>query len=307
DDNTRVCRDVKEVGQILEQIDSLSGEVAKVEVGLVFDWENRWALEGAEGPREEMEYEETCIRHYRQFWERSIPVDILSQESDFSSYKLVIAPMLYMLREGVGDRIKNFVRNGGTLVTTYWSGIVDENDLCFTGGFPGPLREVLGIWSEEIDALYDGENNMMRIVNNVVLNPENSYSCRDLCALIHPEEARVLAEYGKDFYKGRPALTVNSYGKGRAYYLATRPEESFLKDLYTSIATDIDLNYDFEVELPRGVIARRRADYLFLFNFNRNEKRVKIPSGMVEIYSRQDKAGTGSKIGGFGVQIFKEK
>ena len=109
--------------------------------------------------REGKDYLPTVLRHYRQFWQRGIPVDVIDMEQDLSSYKLVIAPMLYMVRPGVAERIEAFVQAGGTFVATYWSGIVDETDLCFLGGFPGPLRSVLGIWDEEIDALYDGQTN----------------------------------------------------------------------------------------------------------------------------------------------------
>ena len=70
-----------------------------------------------------------------------MPVDIIDMNQDFSKYKLLIAPMLHMVRSGVDKKIEEFVENGGTFVTTYWSGIVDENGLCFLGGFPGPLRE----------------------------------------------------------------------------------------------------------------------------------------------------------------------
>ncbi|MGM8317348.1 beta-galactosidase trimerization domain-containing protein, partial [Clostridium perfringens] len=89
--------------------------------------------------------------------------DVINMDCDFSKYKVVVAPMLYMVRPGVGERLEEFVKNGGTLVTTYWSGIVDENDLCFLGGFPGPLKKVTGIWAEELDALYDEDVNYVSV------------------------------------------------------------------------------------------------------------------------------------------------
>ena len=102
--------------------------------------------------------------HYRALWELGVPIDVIDMEQDFSRYKLLVAPMLYMVRPGVGERIQQFVEAGGTFVATYWSGIVDEFDLCFLGGFPGPLRKTLGVWSEEIDALHDHD------VNGIVTN-----------------------------------------------------------------------------------------------------------------------------------------
>src|SRR5690606_12853126 len=148
-ERTRVFQDVAAVGAVLKGLDPVVGTTVEPEVALIFDWENRWALEDAQGPRQEKKYEETCRRHYYPFWSQGIPVDVINADCDFSRYRLLIAPMLYMVRPGVAERISRFVADGGTFVATYWSGIVDEHDRCFLGGFPGPLRKVLGIWAEE--------------------------------------------------------------------------------------------------------------------------------------------------------------
>ncbi len=271
-ENTRVFRDVAEVGQVLEKLDAVVGTTVRPDVAIIYDWENNWAMTDAQGPRRgDKGYLDDCKQHYHQFWTRGIPVDIIDMEQDFSSYKLVIAPMLYMVRPGVADRIKAFVEGGGTFVTTYWTGIVDENDLCFLGGFPGPLRDVLGIWAEEIDALYEGD------VNHVVpecdaLNLNGAYEARELCDLIHAETAQVLATYKEDFYTGRPALTVNEYGKGRAYYITSRNDGRFLSDFYGALSAELDLLRALDVDLPDGVTAQMRTDgeqtFVFLMNFN---------------------------------------
>ena len=153
-EHTRVFQDVAELGGALEKLTDLIGTRVPAQTALIFDWENRWAVKDSQGPRNMgIKYEQTVLSHYRAFWEQGVPVDVIDMDCDFSKYKLVVAPMLYLVRPGVGERIEQFVANGGTFVTTYWSGIVDENDLCFQGGFPGPLRKTLGIWSEEIDGL----------------------------------------------------------------------------------------------------------------------------------------------------------
>ena len=161
-ENTRVFRDVAEVGQILEKLYAVIGTTVHPEVGIIYDWENEWAIGDLQGlSRKRRDYGGTCVAQYRPFWSRGVPVNVVSMDSDFASYRLLIAPMLYMVRPGVAERIDKFVRNGGTFVATYGSGIVNESDLCFLGGFPGPLRRVLGIWAEEIDALHDGQTNVV--------------------------------------------------------------------------------------------------------------------------------------------------
>lgn len=227
-EHTRVFQEVKELGDGLAKLDEVVGTTVDAEVAIIFDTENRWAVKDAQGPRNAgVHYVRTVTEHYQAFWEQGIAVDVIDSEKDLSKYKLVVAPMLYMVRPGVGENIEKFVQNGGTFVTTYWSGIVDENDLCFLGGFPGPLRKTLGIWSEEIDGLYDGETNRIKVVGNNELDLRGDFEAKELCDLIHLEGAEALAQYGSDFYAGRPALTVNQLGDGKAYYIASRNDQAF--------------------------------------------------------------------------------
>lgn len=106
-----------------------------------------------------------------------------------------------MVNEEFAARGNEFVAAGGIFITTYWSGIVNEDDLCYTGGFPGPLREVLGIWSEEIDSLYDGETNQIALTGEGWEQSGREYACLELCDLIHAETALVLGVYQQDFYR----------------------------------------------------------------------------------------------------------
>jgi beta-galactosidase len=281
-ENTRVFRDVTEVGELLAKLDPILGTSVQPEVAVVYDWENGWAIADAKGPRRDKDYLPTCQNHYRQFWSRGVPVDVIDMDCDFSPYRLLITPMLYMVRGGVGERIERFVESGGVFVTTYWSGIADENDLCFTGGFPGPLRKVLGIRTEEIDALYDEDRNRVVPSEGNSLGLVGRYEARDLCDLIHPETAEVLATYGDDFYAGRPALTVNSLGVGRALYIASRNDESFLSDFYGALAKDLNLKRAVETDLPQGVTAQLRTDgerrFVFLLNFKPTPQTVRLGS-----------------------------
>lgn len=164
----------------------------------------------------------TVTDHYRTFWEQGVAVDIINADVDLSGYQVVIAPMLYMVRDGFAERVDAFVKQGGRFVTTYWSGVVNETDLCHQNGFPGPLRPIMGIWAEEIDGLYDHESNSISGLDGNEQRLVGPYQVTHLCELIHLEGARALATYDSDFYVGRPAVTVNDYGKGQAYYIASR-------------------------------------------------------------------------------------
>lgn len=255
-ENTRVFRDVKEVG---ETIAALNGSgvfydtEVKAEVAIVFDTENRWAIDGAAGLRNcGTKYVDTVLEHYRTFWEQGVQVDLVDMDGDISGYKLVIAPMLYMLRAGFEEKLRAFVQGGGTLVSTYWTGVVDETDLCITGGMPGRLMDVFGLWNEEWDALPDGFTNGVEADGEV-------YTAREVCARIHPTTAEVLGTYTEDFYRGEAALTKNRFGAGTAYYLAARTDTDLLRRLYLPLLARLAIRRALgAAELPHGVTAHAR-------------------------------------------------
>jgi beta-galactosidase len=240
-----------------------------------------------------------------------IAVDVIDMEQDFSPYRLVVAPMLYMIRPGVGERLERFVHAGGAFVATYWSGTTDEHDLCFADGSPGPLRKLLGLRSEEIDGLYPQESNRLVPGPGNGLGLSGRYEIRRFCELIHPESASVLATYGQDFYKGTPALTANAFGDGAAYYLAADADERFLLDFYAALAQRLDLRGAVPDRPPEGVCAQLRTDgkteFLFLLNFARERRRVRLGKGpLVDILSGESRKGAVC-LEPFGVAVLKRK
>lgn len=150
------------------------------------------------------------------------------------------------------------------------------------GGFPGPLRKVLGIWSEEMDGLHDGQMNRIIPRSGNELELSGEYEAHELCDLIHTEGAEVLAEYGADFYAGRPAVTVNRYGEGEAYYIASRNKHPFGRQFFGKLAESLKISRVVECDLPHGVTAQRRSDgvydYVFLLNFNQQEQQIELDS-----------------------------
>ncbi|MGK3224671.1 beta-galactosidase [Enterobacter soli] len=285
--DTRVGREVTRLGEMLERLPDVVGCRTEARVAIIFDQQNRWALDDAEGPRNKgMEYEKTVNEHYRPFWEQGIAVDIIDADCDLSPYALVIAPMLYMVREGFAERAEAFVAAGGHLVTTYWSGVVNETDLCHLGGFPGPLRKLVGIWAEEIDCLDDGERNLIQGLAGNASGLQGPYQVRHLCELIHAESAQVLATYRDDFYAGRPAVTVNRFGKGKAWHVASRNDLPFQRDFFAAIINELALPRAIDGDFPPGVVATARTDgettWVFVQNFTAQQQLVTLPQGYTD-------------------------
>lgn len=309
-EHTRVFKEVTDVGNALEALKEVVGTRIEAKVALIFDTENRWAINDSQGPRNiGVHYEETVLEHYRALQGAGVNVDVISEERDLSRYSLVVAPMLYMVRSGVAERIEAFVRQGGTFVSTYWSGIVNETDLTYLGGFPGPLRTTLGIWSEEIDALRDGEYNAASALpgNGLALN--GTYRIKELCDLAHTETATPLMTYDEDFYRGYPALTVNTLGDGQAYYQAARFELDFQRDFYRSLIKTLNVKPILAGDLPEGVQVSQRESqdhqYIFVMNFNPSAVTVALEESYQELLMNET-VDDSLSLAPFGVAVLKQ-
>jgi beta-galactosidase len=286
-DDTRVFRDVVEVGRVLESLNEIPQTTVQAEAAIIYDFENGWALDQAQLPRSlNKNYLETCQRHYKPLWQRGVSTDIINAEADLSGYRLVVAPMLYMLRPGVAERIEAFVKAGGVLVTTYLSGMVNESDLTFINGYPAAFRRTLGIYSEELDTLADQQSGQINPTDGNALGLAGDYTFHHYAELVHPETAQVLAVYNSEFYASYPALTINNYGAGQAYYIAARTDDSFLADTYAGVLRAAGIEGSNTSPLPAGVSAQVRekddSRYIFLMNFTDREQHIEIGDGLID-------------------------
>lgn len=270
-ENTRVFREVAQLGAELHQLgDRLLNSRCDSKVGIVFDWENYWALEYTSGPNQDLQYVEQIHQYYRYFYEQNIPVDMLSVDADFSKYDLVVAPVLYLVKEGLAERLTAYVENGGHFLTTFMSGIVDESDNVHLGGYPGPLRKLAGVWVEEIDALAPEQKNSWQFMAG------DSYSCNLLCDIIHPETAEVVATYQSDFYQGTPVITENNYGKGKVWYVGSQLETAGLAELLMKVSEAAQLT---SLGAPGLEITMRQSQgQTFYFIMNQQSEVCPLPA-----------------------------
>lgn len=272
-ENTRVFGEVKQLGEELEQLGtSTLGSVNEAEVGIIFDWDNYWALEYTSGPTIDLKYVEQIHQYYEFFYGRNVGVDMIPFDADFSKYKVVVAPVLYMVKEGMREALEAFVKNGGVLVTTYMSGIADQSDNVHLGGYPGPLRELAGVWVEEIDALFPDQK------NEVIFEDGTKHSCGLVCDLMHLEGAESLAEYRKDFYAKMPAVTKNQYGKGSVYYIGTDIEAEGLAKILELSMADAKVAPVITEETELEITCRSGEDCRYYFVINFKDEQIKIPS-----------------------------
>lgn len=263
-DNTRVFREVSRLGEELECLGGLIlGADSCGDVGIVFDWENYWALEYTSGPNKDLRYVEQIHQYYQYFYKHNIPVDMVSAYGDFSRYKVLMAPVLYMVKPEMKERLEKYVKAGGVLVTGFMSGIVDASDNVHLGGYPGPLREMAGIWVEEIDALPPGTENQLTFADGT------EGTCTMLCDLIHLEGAVSLADYSSDFYAGMPAVTKNPYGQGQVYYVGAALDEDTCNKVMDRVVAEAPVYRTVKEETLLEVTVRVKdgVHYYFVMNF----------------------------------------
>ena len=170
-----------------------------------------------------------------------------------------------MVKGNYDEKIRTFVKNGGRFLTTFFSGYVDEHDLVTTGGYPGKLRDILGIWVEEEDALPSDMENSFSYQGK-------TYPAKMLCDLLHTEGAEALASYDKDFYAGMPVLTKNAFGKGYGYYVATSSDDDFYRNYLSEICADAGIHPLMDTPATVEVTMRSNANGSFLFILNHGEE-----------------------------------
>ena len=281
-DQTRVFGEVKQVGKTLPLLKDIVNAQTRSQVALIFDQENRWALDGAQGPLRDKDYFGVTFDHYKALSAQGVNVDVIDEEKPLDGYKIVAAPYLYMVKPGVSEKLTAFVQNGGTLVLSFFCGQTDENDLCFQGGAPGPLKALSGVWAEETDPLYPGQKNRFLVKSDRLRGVRGEYECGFLCDILRPEGAETFAEYGDDWYAGTPAVTVQKTGKGETWYVAARPEARFLNDFYASLFENSAVSPICPRLSPGVMAAEREKDgrkFAFLLNFSERDARVSLPRG----------------------------
>ncbi len=250
--------------------DAVLGSRNEAQVGILFDWDNYWALEYTSGPTIDLTYVKHIHEYYKYFYDRNIAVNMIPCDADFSRYQLIVAPVLYMVKDGVAEALEAFVENGGTFVTTYMSGIVGQSDNVHLGGYPGPLRKLAGVWAEEIDALAPEQ------YNEVVMNNGAVCRCGLVCDLMHLEGAESLGVYGRDFYQGMPAVTRNRFGKGHVYYVGTHMEEQGLCGILEQAVVDAEVKSIAANGDGLEIVCRTTGEdrIYFVMNFTDQEKQM---------------------------------
>ncbi len=275
--DTRSFKEVSELGKELKSLSKLVyRSYLRSEVAIIYDKENKWALDNSNGPRNAgLDYDKVCVSYYEYFWRNGINVDVIDSGAELDNYRIVITPMLYMYHKNIQDKIRRFVNQGGYVLSSVFTGYVNDSDLCFIGDKSDErLSDVYGIQVEEIDALYDSE------YNQTIFNGEY-YKLHTLCEIISCTDAKPLCVYEDDFYKGKPVITENNYGLGKAFHIAAGAEQNLCDALLDKITKATNIHGALNgASIPDGIgiVSRdtKNETIIFIGNYSDENKKISL-------------------------------
>ncbi|MEV4597132.1 beta-galactosidase [Amycolatopsis sp. NPDC049253] len=275
--DTRTYREVAGLGRELASVPQLAGSRVKADVAILHDWNSWWALELDSHPSDDLRQLDAHLAHYAPLFDANVTCDVVRPTRELSGYKLVVVPNLYLMDAGVAENLRSYVAGGGHLVVSFFSGIVDENDRAYLGGYPAPLRDVLGLKVDEFRPLPEGGS----IGLSLGSASAEKASATIWSEWVETEGAAVVATFGTGELAGRPAVTRNDFGDGVAWYLATRPDAAAMRALLDRITAEAGVSPVLP-DLPEGVQAVVRhgagGQYLFLLNHGAEAVTVTLPS-----------------------------
>ncbi|MEU0744453.1 beta-galactosidase [Streptomyces sp. NPDC006134] len=284
---TRVWREVVGLGATLGALSELRGTRTEADAAMLWDWHSWWAQTLPWRPSEDHDARERADAFYEVLYDRHLTVDFAHPEADLSAYPLVVIPALYLMTKAAGTSLRRYVEGGGTLVVSYFSGIVDEHDAVHEGPHPGALRDVLGLTVEEFSPLPAGER--VRLTG-----PDGTGPAGDVWTeFVVPRGAETVWTYADGPAAGHPAVTRHRLGEGTAWYVSTRLGAEGLDAVLDRAARDARIAP--RAALPHDVeVVRRTGEsgtYLFAINHSASDAEVPLDAPGTELPSGERAAG----------------
>jgi beta-galactosidase len=288
----RVFNEIAHLGEELKVLAPvLKDTKVSADVCILYSHDNEWVLAQPNQPSKLFSLREHVQLFYHALHERNVPVDFARPNEDLSKYKIVFAPSLHLLSGNEADRLKLYVQNGGTLIGTFNTGLVDENNIAPDNGYPLDLTDLFGLEVQEFDLLPSAEDNLL--IFKGAFHTTHIHPARVWCDLIEPKGCQVLATFGKDFYAGKPAITMNTFGLGKAIYLGTQSHQHFYHDLVGWLRQMTGLHPLLKVPEHIEVSLREKAGarVYFLLNHQNSPVRVQFYKPMHDFLTGQNIVG----------------
>lgn len=224
--DSRIWREVVELGATLDRLDEVVGAVTRNDVAILVDYEAWWASELDSHPSIDVRYLDRAHAVHRALADLGLGVDVVHATADLAGYRLVVVPTLYCLTDDTAARLDAAARAGAHVLVTYFSAITDERDHVRAGGYGAALEPLLGLVVEEFHPLRLGEQ----------VHLDDGSLADVWTERLRLSGAEVVRRYADGPVAGEPAVTRHARGDGRAWYCSTRLAQPDLDALVAEVA-----------------------------------------------------------------------
>lgn len=310
-EDSTVFRDVCELGADLNTLADnglLGTKLAKSRVAVVFDYESEWATEHTATPTQKVHHVDEPLQWFRALADHGVTADVVPVSSNWDEYEVVVLPSVYILSEETTRRVRDYVANGGKLIVTYYTGLSDEKDHVWLGGYPGSIRDVVGVRVEEFMPMGDdfpGVPGRLGLSNGAV-----AHDIADVIGSVD-RSATVLETFRDDPWTGMdgaPAIVANTFGEGRSVYVGARLGRDGIAKSLPEILESLGMAETGENDSRVLRVEREGSDgSRFVFSFNRTHEAVQIPfEGKIVVSSFAEVSGENVSIKPNGVIVTKQ-
>lgn len=310
-EDSTVFRDVCELGADLNTLADnglLGTKLAKSKVAVVFDYESEWATEHTATPTQKVHHVDEPLQWFRALADHGVTADVVPVSSNWDEYEVVVLPSVYILSEETTRRVRDYVANGGRLIVTYYTGLSDEKDHVWLGGYPGSIRDVVGVRVEEFMPMGDdfpGVPGRLGLSNGAV-----AHDIADVIGSVD-RSATVLETFRDDPWTGMdgaPAIVANTFGEGRSVYVGARLGRDGIAKSLPEILESLGMAETGENDSRVLRVEREGSDgSRFVFSFNRTHEAVQIPfEGKIVVSSFAEVSGENVSIKPNGVIVTKQ-
>jgi beta-galactosidase len=270
---SRTFKGVVELGSLLGRLQEIAeppqdGPVVEADVAILWDANGRWSLQTPHLPNDDLDYIAEVRATHRALWRAGVAVDFVRPGADAARYRVLFVPTLMAMDSGTAEWLTRYVEAGGHLVVGRFTGIADEHQRVAPGGYPGRLRDLLGI----------------RVTEHHPLDPAETQELSDGSTVdqwterMDPPRAEVLATYTQGPLAGLPAVTRHPVGDGSATYISARMVQESWDAFVAARLTEHGVGPVVPEAVGTGLeaIRRRGAAGAYLFLLHHGDRPVRV-------------------------------
>lgn len=268
-------------------------ENSKIEnkVAIYFDYDTHWSLKIKPINAKSFDYIAFCNEMYDMLVSMGIGVDVISYENPLDKYDLVILPAPFVMSDKLKSRFKNYVKKGGSLVTTFLAGAKNEFNNGMFESLPCGMTDLFGIRVTEVEPVTNETVSQvsMKIAGCTVKGRNKCWT-----EVLEADSAEIIGTYSDTFRKGEAVASRSACGKGKAYYIGTAFEKESAKEFLACLTDECGISKGSIIPGDGIEVIKRSLDdkvVLCIFNFRSSEVSLELDKTYKDLISDKDVSG----------------